>query len=291
MNLTIEKVAKRYKDKWAVKDFSTELESGVYGLLGPNGSGKTTLMRILVDILRPTSGRILLDGQDIHVLGDRYRDLLGYLPQDLGFYKNFNARRFLMYIAALKGIPKKEAVKKVDEVLERVNLKEESHRKIGTFSGGMRQRLGIAQAILNDPEIMILDEPTAGLDPRERIRFRNLISELSGRRIVFLSTHIVADIEYIATDTLLMKEGCLIKRGTPSDMTREIRGKVWQMEVPAEVLEEIKDQYKVGSTRRRESGMIEARIISDHKPLPEALSVEPGFEDMYLYYFDREAEE
>lgn len=288
MNLTIERVSKRYKDKWALKDFSTELSNGVYGLLGPNGSGKTTLMKIIVDILRPTNGRILLDGRDIHVLGDRYRDLLGYLPQEFGLYKNFTARRFLMYIAALKGIEKHDAEVKVEEVLELVNLKSESRRKIATFSGGMKQRLGIAQAMLNDPQILILDEPTAGLDPKERIRFRNLISEISGDRIILISTHIVSDIEYIASDTLLIKEGCLIRKGSPQSILNDIKGKVWVSKIQEDVLESLKEKYKLGSIRRTDDGMIEARIISDRKPLPDSVQVEPRFEDVYLYYFDSE---
>lgn len=256
MELVIENIKKRYGVKWAIRDFNAKLDCGVYGLLGPNGSGKTTLMRIMVDILKPTNGRILLDGTDIHILDDEYRDLLGYLPQDFGFYSNFTAKRFLMYISALKGIEKNDAMKKTDEVLELVNLKDEAKRKIRTFSGGMRQRLGIAQAILNDPHILILDEPTAGLDPKERIRFRNLISEISKDCIVFLSTHIVSDIDYIANDTLLMKEGCLIKRGSPKELIKAIRGKVWKSYASEDAIEKIKDEYKVGSLRRNDDGMI-----------------------------------
>ncbi len=289
MKLAIEGISKRYKDKWAVKDFSVELTSGVYGLLGPNGSGKTTLLRMMVDILKPTSGRILLDGRDIHLLDDRYRDLLGYLPQEFGFYRNFTAHRFLMYIAALKGIEKKQAGKRVEDVLQMVNLQEERKRKIGAFSGGMKQRLGIAQAILNDPHILILDEPTAGLDPKERIRFRNLLSEISGDRIVIFSTHIVSDIEHIAREVILIKKGFLLKKDTPTNILQEIEGKVWQVEIPEAALNDIKQKNKVGNIRRKQE-KIEVRLISAKKPLPGAVQVEPGIEDIYLYYFDEEAE-
>jgi ABC-2 type transport system ATP-binding protein len=289
LKLVIEGISKRYKDKWAVRNFSVELTSGVYGLLGPNGSGKTTLLRMMVDILKPTNGRILLDGRDIQVLDDRYRDLLGYLPQEFGLYTNFTAHRFLMYIAALKGIERDQAEQRVDDVLQLVNLQEERKRKIGTFSGGMKQRLGIAQAILNDPHILILDEPTAGLDPKERIRFRNLISEISGDRIVVFSTHIVSDIEYIAREVMLIKEGFLLKKDTPTKILQELEGKVWQVEIPESALYDIKQKYKMGNIRRKQEG-IEVRIISKEKPFPSAVQIEPGMEDIYLYYFDEEAE-
>ncbi|MCT8138389.1 ABC transporter ATP-binding protein [Anaerobacillus sp. CMMVII] len=287
MKLVIENVSKKFKDKWAVQHFSAELSEGVYALLGPNGSGKTTLMRMLADILKPTSGRILLNGRDISFMGDDYRDVLGYLPQEFGLYKNFTAVRFLLYFACLKGLNKTDSIKKVAEVLELVNLKNDQKRKIGTFSGGMKRRLGIAQALLNDPKVLIVDEPTAGLDPQERVRFRNLISEIAGDRIVILSTHIVSDIEYIAKEILLMRQGELLKRSTAPALLEQVHGKVWKAKVTQEKLATIQREFKVGNIQRNETG-IEIRIVHDLKPLENAEEVAPTLEDVYLYFFDME---
>lgn len=211
MKLTIDRVSKQYKNHIAVDRVSFELQKGVYGLLGANGAGKTTLMRMICGILKPTGGTITFDGMDASEEG--YRSILGYLPQDFGYYPEFHATDFLMYFAALKGIPKAPAVRKTSELLELVGLQDVKHKKIKTFSGGMKQRLGIAQALLNDPKLLVLDEPTAGLDPKERVRFRNLIEELGKDSIVLLSTHIVSDIEHIANEILMMKDGHLIYRG------------------------------------------------------------------------------
>ena len=221
MKLIIENLSKEFKRNMAVNNFQAELTEGVYGLLGPNGSGKTTLMRIMAGILKPSQGRVLVNGQDIEVMGDKYRDMLGYLPQDFGVYKNFSAHRFLAYIASLKDIKKEQTEQKVEEMLKLVNLWEERDKKLGKFSGGMKQRIGIAQALLNDPKILILDEPTAGLDPKERARLRNIISELSIDRIVLFSTHIVSDIEYIAKEIMLIKQGGLIKKDDPQIIMKE----------------------------------------------------------------------
>lgn len=285
--LTIENISKKFKEKEAVKNFSVELSEGVYALLGPNGAGKTTLMRMLADILKPTSGRILLNGKDISFLGDSYRDFLGYLPQDFGLYKNFTAVRFLLYFASLKGIHKKEAPQRVEDVLDLVNLKSERKRKIGTFSGGMKRRLGIAQALLNNPKILIVDEPTAGLDPQERVRFRNLLSEIAGERIVLFSTHIVSDVEYIAKEIFLMRQGELIQRSTLENLLYQAKGKVWKAVVTQTELSTVQSQFKVGNIQRTETG-IELRIVSDKKPLQNAVDVPPSLEDVYLYFFDEE---
>ena len=287
LKLVIDNVSKKYKDKWAVNHFSAQLTEGVYALLGPNGSGKTTLMRMLADILKPTSGRILIGNKDISVMDEDYRDLLGYLPQEFGTYNNFTAERFLMYFASLKGLDKKSAQEKVTEVLHLVNLLEERKRKTKTFSGGMKRRLGIAQALLNDPKILIVDEPTAGLDPKERIRFRNLLSEISGDRIVLLSTHIVSDIEYIAKEIFLMKQGELIKQSHVEGLINEMKGKVWNVSINQEELANIQQKFKVGNIQRKEVG-IEVRIVHEEKPLPNAFEAAPTLEDVYLYYFDEE---
>lgn len=284
MELILERISKQYREKWAVNQISVTIGQGVYGLLGPNGSGKSTLMRMIVDILRPTAGRILLDGTDIHLMGERYRDLLGYLPQEFGTYKNFTAHRFLRYLAALKGIPPKQAEQKIDQLLELVNLAEMKSKKIRTFSGGMKQRLGIAQTLLNDPGILILDEPTAGLDPNERIRFRNLLSEISSDRIVLLSTHIVSDVEYIAKDVIVMKQGQLLRQASSTDLLKEMKGKVWKVQIPETRLPELKQKYAIGNILRHQ-GNIEIRVIADEAPLPNAVALDPDLEDYYLYHF------
>lgn len=288
MKLTLSHVTKEFDKKYAVEDFSAEFERGVYGLLGPNGAGKTTLMRMMVDLLTPSSGRIRLDGVDISELGAAYRDKLGYMPQEIGVYRNFSARRFLKYLSALKGIPSSEADEIIVSLLELVGLKDVADKKLGGFSGGMLRRIGIAQALLNDPKILILDEPTAGLDPQERIRFRNIISEISGDRIVLLSTHIVTDVEFIAGEVILMREGRLLRMDTTENLLHSVEGMVWSATVPQREANRVKEQYDVSNIAQRADGLA-LRIVSEKQPFENARPEQPTLEDVFLHYFGREA--
>lgn len=287
MELLLDRLTKHYGNKIAVDQISATLKPGVYGLLGANGAGKTTLMRMLCAILEATSGEVLLNGKEITAMGAEYRNVLGYLPQDFGYYPNYTAMEFLMYIAALKGIPKDIAKERANELLEVVGLSNVSNKKIKTFSGGMKQRVGIAQALLNNPEILILDEPTAGLDPKERVRFRNLLSEYAGDKIVILSTHIVSDIEAIADEVLLMKKGQFVLQGTVQKLTEKANGKVWELTVsPAEAR-----KWQTSTTvanLRHEGKNIVLRIVSDNMPDERAVLCEATLEDLYLYYFPTE---
>ena len=237
MRLVIDSVSKRYKGNvWGLRDFSLTLESGVLALIGPNGAGKSTLMRILATITKPTAGRVTWNGTDIAQSPDELRAVLGYLPQDFGIYPNLNAVEFLEYLAALKGLDGRVARKRIQELLGVVDLFEARKRPLGGYSGGMKQRLGIAQALLNDPQLLIVDEPTAGLDPEARVRFRNLLSDLAGERIVILSTHIVSDAEATATEIALINQGCLLQQAAPEQLLQAVEGKVWQWVVPSEEL-------------------------------------------------------
>lgn len=289
MDLVIENISKRYKDKSAVKNFSAQFTNGVYGLLGANGSGKTTLMKIMVDILKPTNGRILLNNSDIALMDEKYRELLGYLPQEFGCYVNFTVDKFLRYISALKGLEKDYAKRRIDELLQFVNLSQYKNKKIKTLSGGMKQRIGIVQALLNDPKILVLDEPTSGLDPKERVRFRNLISEISAERIVILSTHIVSDIQYIAKEVLIMKDGILIKKDKPKELLKEIKEKVWSIQTTEDALVQLKNICKIVNIVPKNE-CTEVRVISEEKPIFNAIQVDPTVEDLYMYYFDEEGE-
>ena len=284
MELSLDRLTKQYGSKIAVDHVSADLTPGVYGLLGANGAGKTTLMRMLCAILEATSGEVLLNGTEVASLGADYRNILGYLPQDFGFYPGYTAEEFLHYIAALKGIPRRKARKKTKELLETVGLGAAAKKKLKTFSGGMKQRAGIAQALLNDPKILILDEPTAGLDPKERVRFRNLISDYADGRIVILSTHIVSDIEAIADKVFLMKKGKFIMQGSVEELTEKAEGKVWELTVPQKESRKYQETMTVANLRH-EDGFVTLRIISDEKPAQDAVSCAPVLEDLYLYYF------
>ncbi|MBM7660267.1 ABC-type multidrug transport system ATPase subunit [Bacillus mesophilus] len=287
MNLTIDAVSKRFGNKLALDEVTLELTTGVYGILGSNGSGKTTLMRILASVMKPSSGAVYLDGKDIVKMDHQYRELIGYLPQHVGLYENFTAEKLLQYIAALKGLSKEKTNEKVEEVLTLVGLFEERKKKVGKFSGGMKRRVGIAQALLNDPKILIVDEPTAGLDPKERIRFRNLLSTISKDRIVLLSTHIVSDIEFIAKEILVLKQGKVISQEAPQTLLKGIEDKVWSVIVNEEEIPHYQEHFKVGNINRVEN-RVQLRMLSDTKPNEEAKKEVPNLEDLYLYYFDEE---
>ena len=282
MKLVIESVGKQYRgNHWGLRDFSLELGPGVLGLLGPNGAGKSTLMRILATVTRPTNGRVTWNGVDLARQPDALRAVLGYLPQDFGVYPNLNAVEFLEYLAAAKGLDAASSKRRIAELLELVNLTEARKRPLGGFSGGMRQRVGIAQALLNDPRLLIVDEPTAGLDPEERVRFRNLLADLSGERIVILSTHIVSDVESTASDIALISHGRLVTHGSPEKLLRETEGRVWELVIPSESLPGIREKFLVSGTARRTDG-VHVRVVSDDAPGAGAKSVAPTLEDAYL---------
>ncbi len=282
MQLIIDRVSKRYgAHTLALEDFSLELGAGVLGLLGPNGAGKTTLMSILATITRPTSGHIRWNGTDLAADPNAIRGVLGYLPQDFGVYPNLNAVEFLEYLAAVKGLDSAAARRRIDELLNLVNLTEVRKRPLGGYSGGMRQRIGIAQALLNDPRLLIVDEPTAGLDPEERVRFRNLLSDLSGERIVILSTHIVSDVEATATDIALISQGRLVAHAAPENLLAAVEGKVWEWVVPSSELNAAKRQYLISNTARRSDG-VHVRLLSSQPP-PGTTAVAPTLEDAYLF--------
>ncbi len=288
MELRLESLTRRFGAVTAVDQFSLTLTQGVYGLLGANGAGKTTLMRLICGILDPDQGEVHYKGIKIGLLGEEYRDALGYLPQDFYAYPDFTADEFLMYVAALKGLTKKRARQRTDAYLETVGLARVRDEKIKTFSGGMKQRLGVAQAMLNSPRLLILDEPTAGLDPKERVRFRNLISTFAKDRIVLLSTHIVSDIEHIASEVVVMKAGRLLHRGKPETITAEVDGYVWECVMPSNQVEQVTLQFDVSNVRNIEDGKTVVRIIAEEKPLPDANTVQPSLEDLYLFYFKEE---
>ena len=290
MKLTIEGVGKRYKgDFWGLKNFTLELEAGVLGLLGPNGAGKSTLMRILATITRPTEGRALWNGTDIVRSPDGLRAELGYLPQDFGVYPNLNAVEFLEYMAAVKGLDRAAAARRIEELLVLVNLTEARKRPLGGYSGGMKQRIGIAQALLNDPRLLIVDEPTVGLDPEERVRFRNLLSDLGGERIVILSTHIVSDVEAVATGIAVMDRGRLLAYAEPEELLRRVEGRVWEWVIPSAELPSARERWKISSTVRRADG-VHARVVSEVPP-PGAKPLPPSLEDAYLHVLEADRAE
>ena len=286
VNLKVERVSKLYGGFAALKEVDLDLGPGICGLLGPNGAGKSTLMRIMTDLLIPSAGRVLYNGRDIHALGEAYRDKLGYLPQEFGVYPNFTAEGFLRYIARLKGLDKAAAVKRTAELLELVGLADRRGRKLGGFSGGERQRVGIAQALLNDPEVLILDEPTAGLDPQERIRFRALLTGLSRQRLVLLSTHIVSDAEYAADRVILLKRGEIIGQGAPAALLRALEGQVWEAEVTPAEQEALSARFLCSNVSRAD-GVTRLRLVAARRPAAGAVPVRPNMEDLYLYHFEQ----
>ena len=290
MELIIQDLTKEFGTLRAVDHVNFTMTNGVYGLLGVNGAGKTTLMRMLTTLIKPTSGEILWDGQDVYAMDGQYRKLLGYLPQDFGYYPDFSIYDYLMYIASIKGIRPTVAKERVKLLLKQVGLVRARHKKMKTLSGGMKRRAGIAQAMLNDPKILILDEPTAGLDPSERIRFRNLISELSEDRIVLLSTHIVSDIEYIANEILLMKDGCITMSGTAEEIVASMPEKVWTFTVSKAQIDAYLKAYKVANVKTVPGGA-ELRVLSNLRPNSGAVEVEPNLEDAFLYHFGESAGE
>lgn len=274
--------------KQAVAELSLQLGAGIVGLLGPNGAGKSTLMRMLATLARPTHGRVLWKGRDIAQDPEALRRELGYLPQDFGVYPAQTAREFLCYLAAVKGLPHASIGARVDECIDLVGLAAGRNRPIGSFSGGMRQRVGIAQALLNDPALLIVDEPTVGLDPGERQRFRNLLTDLAGKRLIMLSTHIVSDVEAIATSLLVMQKGRLRFAGTPEELLRAALGKVWDWTVQEHALEGIRASYRVCNAQRRANG-IQLRVVSDQAPHSDAVPAVPGLEEAYMVALAQEA--
>ncbi|MBZ5637834.1 MAG: ABC transporter ATP-binding protein [Acidobacteriia bacterium] len=282
MQLVLEDVSKVYRGRVeALRGVRMSLGAGVFGLLGPNGAGKSTLMRILATVTRPTAGRVAWNGVDVVREPDRLRTVLGYLPQDFGVYPNLSAVEFLDYLAAVKGIGAAAARRRIEELLVLVNLTSAARRPLGGYSGGMRQRVGIAQALLNDPEVLIVDEPTAGLDPEERVRFRNLLSELSGERIVLLSTHIVSDVEAAATKIAILDRGELLAHGAPEALLRSVAGRVWEVVVPSAELAALRGSHLVSAIANRADG-VHARVVSASPPDPSARPLEPSLEDAYL---------
>lgn len=284
MQLTIQNLTKQYGSKTALNKLNITLNNGIYALLGPNGAGKTTLINMLVGTLQPTYGEILCNGKSVLNCEQDYLSQIGYLPQSPSFYKQFSAEDFLSYMCLLKDIPQKQIPSKVNELLESVNLSDVRKKKLGAFSGGMRQRIGIAQALINDPSLLILDEPTAGLDPKERMRFRNILSKLSRDRIIILATHIVSDVEYLADWVILLKEGNLVSIKKPPELLEEIKSDVWGFSVTEDEIETYINTFGVSSATYKE-GMYHLHLVSKGKPTEHAVNVPPTLNDVYLEYF------
>jgi ABC-2 type transport system ATP-binding protein len=290
MKLEIRNLGKRYKGGiWGLRDFSLTLEPGVLGLVGPNGAGKSTLLRILATVTKPTEGRAIWNGTDITTSPNALRAVLGYLPQDFGVYPHLNADEFLEYLAAIKGIEFRSARQRIEGLLQVLNLMDVRKRPLKTYSGGMKQRLGIAQTLLNDPQLLVVDEPTAGLDPEERVRFRNLLASLSGDRIVILSTHVVSDVEAAATDLVVIKEGRLLHHVTPERLLSTVEDKVWAWVIPSEQLVTVRGQHLITSAIRRNDG-VHLRVVSQAQPEAAAMPVSPSLEDAYMYAISSEIE-
>ena len=287
MRLTLERLSKQFKNRIAVENVNAELTEGIYGFLGANGAGKTTLMQMICGIVAPTSGEVKLNGKNVTEMGEQLRDLLGYLPQEFGYTPGFTAEDFLLYIASVKGLDPRYARRRTRELMKVVSLEGDMKRKIRTFSGGMKRRLGIAQALLNDPKILIMDEPTAGLDPKERAYFRNVISEMAQDKIIIISTHIVSDIEYISDQVIIMKKGRFILQGTTEELTAEAEGMVWSCRVPVRGWAAFENSHTVANSRNL-GEMVEARVISPERPCADAEEAEPTLEDLYLKCFSDE---
>lgn len=288
MELYIEHISKQFKDLTAVDDISLHITPGIWGLLGANGAGKTTLMKMIAGIMKPASGQILYDGIPIHELKERYRDVFGYLPQEFGFYPEFTVKDYLEYIAVLKGLKERDSKRRINELLERLTLSHVKNKKIAKLSGGMKRRVGIAQALLNEPEVLILDEPTSGLDPGERVRFRNLLSEFAQNRIVLISTHIVSDVEYIATQNAVIKDGKLLAKGTTEELVKLVEGKVWTVQIPIHRLPDYEQKLQIVNIRNEDTGQISVRYLAKQPYSGDSLSVPPHLEDLYLWLFPQE---
>ena len=287
MRLTLERLSKQFKNRIAVENVNAELTEGIYGFLGANGAGKTTLMQMICGIVAPTSGEVKLNGKNVTEMGEQFRDLLGYLPQEFGYTPGFTAEDFMLYIASVKGLDPRYARRRTRELMKLVSLEGDMKRKIRTFSGGMKRRLGIAQALLNDPKILIMDEPTAGLDPKERAYFRNVIAEMAQDKIIIISTHIVSDIEYISDQVILMKKGRFILQGTTEELTTEAEGMVWSCRVPVREWAAFENSHTVANSRNL-GERVEARVISTERPCADAEQAEPTLEDLYLKCFSDE---
>ena len=289
MEIVLEHISKNFKDrnnvKKAVEDVSLRFTSGVWGLLGANGAGKTTLMRMICGIMKPSEGRICYDGVAIGQLGDAYRSIIGYLPQEFGFYPEFTVQQYLEYISAMKGMSDKQARRKIDELLVRLSLEDVRKKKITKLSGGMKRRVGIGQALLNDPEFLVLDEPTSGLDPGERVRFRNLLSEFAHDRIVLISTHIVSDVEYIATQNAIMKDGRILQTGTTQELVTQMQGKVFEGFIAPQELERWEKKVQIVNLRNEADGGVSLRYIGKQEDMSGAVLKEPRLEDLYLQLF------
>ena len=290
MELSLKNIKKEYGNKLILDCISVSLKPGLYGLLGSNGSGKTTLFRIICGLTKPTQGAVFFNGKNIVDQAEKFRDILGFLPQDFRYYPDFTARNFLLYIASLKGLSRKNASTTSDELLDLVGLSAIKNKKIRKLSGGMKQRLGIAQALLNNPQVLVLDEPTVGLDPKERVKFRKLLSSLSKEKIILLSTHIVSDVESIADEILILKNGRLRDRGTVNQLVSEISDKVWECEVTEYEANKLEETFLV-SNRRQDGQHIVMRIVSEQAPNLNASLVSPTLEDLYLYYFREEMQD
>ena len=288
MELKIENLTKKYKDKTAVEDVSLTITPGIWGLLGANGAGKTTLMRMIAGIMRPTSGCVKYDDIEIGALGEAYRNIFGYLPQEFGFYPEFTVKDYLEYVAVLKGLTRKETRRKIAELMETLTLEDVQNKKIVKLSGGMKRRVGIAQALLNEPEILILDEPTSGLDPGERVRFRNLLSEFAQNRIVLISTHIVPDVEYIAFQNAVMKGGHIVATGTTEELVGMMEGKVWNAQIPPYDVHRAEQKARIVNLRNDNSDSVSVRYLSEKPVFPESVKACPRLEDLYLWLFPQE---